>query len=390
MDSRRFPVRRAVSVAAAQVLLFGLGGAAAAAWHGGLYVSMVLSLLLAAWLGTVALLRLLPPRRGQKTAREPDRREQTERVMLRAVIAQAPVPLLAIEDDGRVHALNRAARLLFDTGDIVLSPPVELTGNGKRFRKNGRVLRIDRIVAQDAGPVRAILVLIDIEAEERMAEARATRELLEVLSHEVMNALTPVVSLSESARELLDEPTPPLEPLRNILGTLARRTGGLLHFTSAYRELARLPEPTIAAVSLPMLFDDLARMFAARWGPRVALTCSVPGTLSVKADREQLSQALWALLQNGAEAALEHASAPAVMLSAQAGEAVILRVADNGPGVPGDQKDRIFRPFTTTKPQGNGVGLSLAQQIVRSHGSEIVLADRDMGGASFELMLIAR
>lgn len=387
MDSRRFPLSRILLGLAAQVLLFGLGAAAMAAWSGGLYASLVLSLGLAGWLGTIALLRLLPPRHARQPSSPATEHEQAERTMLRAVMMQAPVPLLAVEDSGRIRALNRAARTLFDTDDLVFSPPPALCDGSARVQCKGRVLRIDRIVAHDAGPARAILVLVDVEAEARMAEARTTRELLQVLSHEVMNALTPVASLSESALDLLEAPSPPVAPLRDILGTLARRTGGLLDFTRAYRELARLPEPVIATTEIPALFTDLQRMFAARWGSQVTLQCSAPANLTLRADREQLGQALWALLQNGAEAALETSDTPTVSLDAHVQEHILFRVSDNGPGIPPEQKRRIFLPFVTTKAKGNGVGLSLAQQIVHGHGGELILIDHEAHGACFEIKL---
>lgn len=367
-----------------QVLLFGCGAAAVAAWSGGFYACLVLVLLLGLWLATLALLHSMPPRPlpEQKAVNE---NSEADRAVLRAVLDQAPTPLLTIEGSGRVRALNRAARAMFAVEDILIDVPDALLNGGPRLRYGGRTYRIDRIEAHGAGAARTILALVDIESEERIAEARATRELLQVLSHEVMNALTPIASLAESALATLDDTPPPVGRLREMIGTLSRRAAGLLHFTQAYRQLARLPEPLLAPTPLPLLFNDLGRMFEARWTGRVTLMMERPPDIAVDIDREQTGQALWALLQNGAEAALARATVPQVHLSARSDDRLSLRVGDNGAGVPDEARSQIFQPFYTTKPEGSGIGLSLARQIARAHGGDLRLLPGK--GAVFELSL---
>ncbi len=286
-----------------QVLLFGCGAAAVSAWSGGFYACLVLVLLLGLWLATLALLHAMPPR-PLPEVKEVRADSGADRAVLRAVLEQAPTPLLTIEGSGRVRALNRAARTLFAIEDILIDVPDALRDGAARLHYAGRAYRIDRIEAHGAGAARTILALVDIESEERIAEARATRELLQVLSHEVMNALTPIASLAESALATLDDTPPPVGRLREMIGTLSRRAGGLLHFTQAYRQLARLPEPVVAPTSLSLMFDDLGRMFEAHWAGRVALITDPLPDMTAEIDRDQISQALWALLQNGAEAAL--------------------------------------------------------------------------------------
>lgn len=367
MGSRRPP-----RVWPGQVLLFGCGAATVAAWNGGFYACFVLVLLLGFWLATLSLLRATPPRAPSERPVIPADGD-ADRAVLRAVLDQAPTPLLSIGRNGGIRALNAAARALFGTDHVLLDAPEALRQGAPRLRYAGRAYRIDRIEAHDAGTTRTILALIDIESEERIAEARATRELLEVLSHEVMNALTPIASLAESALATLEDTPPPVGPLRDMIGTLSRRADGLLHFTQAYRQLARLPEPSLVPTSLPALFNDLGRMFAARWAGRVAFLSDGAPDAVVTIDREQISQALWALLQNGAEAAMTGPGAPQVRLSATLDERLSFHVADNGPGVPADARARIFRPFYTTKTEGSGIGLSLARQIARAHGGDLIL-----------------
>lgn len=378
--------RRSIPGLLAPVFLFGAGAASIAAWRGGLYASFVLSLLMAAWLAALMFWRREPAAGSSGDAREIGE-DKMQGALLRAALEQMPAALIAIGGDGRVRALNRVARDLFGTGDVVLDPPSGLVGGAPRVTLMGRTYRIDRIEGSRASRMRTIAVLVDIENEERMAEARAIRELLDVLSHEVMNAITPVASLAESALSMLDEDPVPTSSLRDVVGTLGRRTGGLLGFTTAYRELARLPEPVLAQVSLDSVFADLSRTFAARWPCSVALRQTVTAGLYVEADRNQLEQALWALLQNAAEAALGCSDEPCVTLVAQGGSTVTIEIADNGPGIAPALRERVFRPFVTTKPEGTGVGLSLAQQIVLGHGGTLKLKQQEAGGARFEVRL---
>lgn len=366
------------------MLLFGCGAAAVAAWTGGLYASLALMLLLGLWLATLALLHALPsavlpePKPAQG-------RDSADEIVLRAVLDQAPMPLLTIEGSGRVRTLNRAARALFAVEDVLTDVSDLLRDGAQRLRHAERNYRVDRIEAYGAGAARTILALVNVESEERIAEARATRELLQVLSHEVMNALTPIASLAESALATLDDSAPPGARLREMIGTVSRRAAGLLHFTQAYRTLARLPEPTMAPASLPLLFDDLARMFEARWAGNVALTVDMPPEAIIVMDRDQIGQALWALLQNAAEAASIGRAAPEVHLCSRLDDRLVVQITDNGAGVPHEVRPRIFQPFYTTKAQGSGVGLSLARQIAHAHGGDLRLLGAE--GSLFELSL---
>lgn len=382
------PSRPNLTASARPLLLFGCGAASVAAWTGGFYACLVLVLLVALWLATVAFLREPPPPPSlQAKAAVTDPGD--DHAMLRAVLDQAPIPLLSVERLGRVRAVNRAARTLFAVDDLIVDAPEALLDGSPQLRHAERKYRVDRIEAQGAGATRTILALVDIESEERIAEARAMRELLQVLSHEVMNALTPIASLAESALSALEDTPSPAGPLRDMVGTLARRAAGLLNFTQTYRELARLPEPTLAPTSLPLLFDDLARMFEARWGGRVALAMDQPPNVAVEMDQDQVSQALWALLQNGAEAALAEGGGAEVRLSAQLDERLRLRVSDTGPGVPESLRAQIFQPFFTTKADGSGIGLSLARQIARAHGGDLGLLP-PIEQTSFEFSLPAQ
>nr|WP_231708485.1 HAMP domain-containing sensor histidine kinase [Sphingomonas populi] len=341
-----------------------------AAWRQGLWGSLAGAELAAIWL--TALIWWLAVRQRPTPAGEHGaaRDISTDRLVLDA----APTPMVMI-DGGHARALNRAARRLFGTDDRILPVPRALIGHDtSHLRHEGRQWRINRVALGGAVKERSVVALIDVEQEERVGEARATAEMIHVLGHELLNGLAPIVSLAESGEAALGRRDLDPRLLREILGTLARRAEGLQRFTEAYRELARLPAPRLAAVPLSRMAKDLSRLFAGRW-PGVTLIVQVEDGPDWPLDRDQLHQALWAILQNAAEAATTECGQGArVTLTIRYTEAhMLVDVEDNGAGVAPDDAARIFRPFHTTKPEGTGIGLSLARQIALAHGGSLIL-----------------
>lgn len=385
-------------------LLFVLGAAAMFAGLHQLWANMVLALLLGAWLLSaiaVAAHRIArtPPAPAWPRHLDAQLREHRR---LTAYLNLSPAPLLTLDADRRLIAVNRAARRLFVCEDRIPDPPADLVeaialaapgrSMGVRIDVDGEARAFALATADlvGGGVGLRIAALVDIDAELRAAEAGALRDLLSVLSHEIMNALTPIASLGRTAAEMLaDRGEPALEPARDAVETVARRAEGLQRFTTAYRDLARLPTPDLARVPLKPLLDDLARMFAARWPtlPLVRENNGVPAM--VRADADQLHAALWALLQNAAEAVSDSA-APSITLGCRAAtEGVAFIVADTGPGVPPSEREAIFRPFHTSKPAGSGVGLALVRQIAHAHHGAVMLDDSARNGARFVMTLPA-
>jgi len=315
---------------------------------------------------------------------EPLNNGEGERIQLRLLLDEAPVPLVSVEGS-KVRAINRAARQLFKTEHQVDPVPEGLLRpDRQRIRIQGRNWRIDRVAIQGVEPARTVVALADVEAEEQAAEARAARELLKVVGHEVLNTLAPISSLAESAAEIFKNGGD-RQLLEEIFGTLSRRAEGLQRFTTGYRLLARVPEPQLNSVSLRELCNDLEALFAAQWRSRVELIIKSCNDC-IQCDRDQITQAVWALLQNAAEAALCGPKTPLVQLRARLETHVaVLAVSDSGPGLDPSTKEEAFRPFFTTKQDGTGVGLSLARQIAQGHGGDILLSPDDL--TTFECTL---
>lgn len=325
-------------------------------------------------------------RREPSIVNPPDR----ERLRNRALLDHAPVPLLFRSVDGTLHAANRAARRLFETDDRLIKPPSELLAALNEKRGSSEAGRLIRFVSSADGTSRVYalsiglgagvggiveyLALTDVEAGLNAAEAQALRDLLQILSHEIMNSLTPIVSLSVTAEELFAEGGKDLpSPLiTEALATIRRRAEGLDKFVRGYRDLARLPAPDLAPVDLNALLRETQRIFEARWAESVTLELCLPPTrVVVRVDKAQIEQALLNLLNNAAEACESQPSPHVqVVVDVTDGAATII-VRDNGIGLDLSVRDQIFQPFVSFKTNGNGIGLSLARQIVLGHGGSL-------------------
>lgn len=376
------------------LVVAAVGAAGAVAATRGLYATAVLAALIAVWTAALDLVdtreqRAVPPPPAPVSPGEEERRRLT------AYLDLSPAPLVAL-DDGRLHVVNRAARHLLGANDRVVDPPEGLIAALADTRP-GRTATID--IGRDAnvrsfalatgdlalaGRMTRIGALIDIDAELKGAEAAALRDLVQVLSHEIVNALTPIASLAETAVAMLDDPDPALPQVRDAILTVGRPAASLHRFGESYRALAKLPAPAPKRISVAPFAHDLEALFVTRW-PAIAFTTDLrEAPAHVHADPDQLTAAFWAVLQNAAEA-LHGTPDPRVTLSirAQVGQTMVT-MTDNGPGIPVGNQSDIFRPFFTTKKEGSGVGLALARQILRGHNGDLTLAQSIAGAIRFE------
>lgn len=341
--------------------------------------------------------------------------QQTEVRHLRALIEHIPVPLISVHGDGSLTLQNNAARRLFGAAHVTKLK--DLRPFGVRFydavveavpgRRELVSFTVDSIDYQLTlasteviidGKREQLISLQDIQTELDVNEAQAWQELVKVLTHEIMNSITPVTSLAKTSVDLVDDLAgktkgddtlkEDMDDLRDAVTTVARRSDSLMQFVDSYRQITRLAPPEKKRVLVADLFESVRRLAIAEW-PRAEQAISVsfePAQLDVYADRDLVEPVLLNLLRNAWHAA-ENEEQPEIQLSARLTRRgnVVIEVADNGPGVPQEIANKVFVPFFTTKKDGSGVGLALARQVMTAHGGFIRLLDSSGRGARFAL-----
>ncbi|TFW34108.1 sensor histidine kinase [Massilia horti] len=241
------------------------------------------------------------------------------------------------------------------------------------------------------GQPERLAALMPVESELEAEALQAWRRLVHVLTHEIMNSLTPVASLSRTAGDLLDELRPALPPealadLSTALDAIARRSGSLADFVGSYRSLSNIPAPRPERVRVAELFARIEALLGADWrarGGRLEVMVA-PASLELVADPGQLEQAILNLLRNASDATAGVA-APQAQLSARLARGGRLRieVADNGAGVPDELIAQLFTPFFSTKAHGSGIGLAMVRQLVHANGGTVRYARAVGAGARF-------
>lgn len=336
-------------------------------------------------------------------------KESAEARYLSAVLDDSPSALLAVDDEGRVELLNKAGRQLFmlqplsSVGDFdalgaELAAAVRLPPGTRKITRlmlegvphkaifaSAQVARLDKPVT--------VLSILPVQSELGALEVAAQADLVRVLTHEIMNSLTPVTSLARSGAEMVaaaESAGADLADARIATETVARRAEGILRFVESYREFAQAPEVHRRSFKAQPWAEEILRLAVAGVADR-AIDAQVevrPRTLSVNADPELLAHALLNLLRNAVRATAEVES-PVVVLRVQreSNGRYRLEVEDNGPGIPEDRREDIFLPFYTTHKGGSGVGLSFARQVALAHGGSISALEAQGGGANIRMVI---
>ena len=246
-----------------------------------------------------------------------------------------------------------------------------------------------------------IITLQDIEQEINQSEVDAYHRLIRILTHEIMNSLTPIASLSETLLMLLKDPQGRLksweevgetylEDLAYSLHTIGKRSDGLLHFVEDYRKLTKLPQPHFEVVPVGDLLRTIGQLMQAELHPlNVELTVRVhPQDITLWGDPRLIEQVLINLVTNSIYA-LRTVSHPRITLRGYSHqEQTMIEVIDNGVGIEPDKLDQIFVPFFSTKEQGSGIGLSLSRHIMTLHRGTIKVQSPPEGQTSFALYFL--
>ncbi len=320
---------------------------------------------------------------------------------LETVVKHVPVAFIAARTDGALSLVNNPARRLtglptlhrFDQLaelDPQLPAMMQSIEPGSqqllqtRLRDVPAELRVSVAEIRMGGETERLYSIENLSGELTAREASAWRNLIRVLTHEIMNTLTPVTSLAQTAATMLDE-VDATDDIRDAVTTIARRSEGLMNFVSRYRELLQVPQPDPDTVMIADALQGVTVLLAIELKGIALKIDVVPESLTVHADRQLLDQVLVNLVKNATEAIREDDS-PELRLSGKLDFGrVLIRVEDNGPGIPEEAMDQVFIPFFTTKRDGSGIGLSLSRQIMTAHAGEIVV-ESDGDGTTVSLL----
>ncbi len=218
------------------------------------------------------------------------------------------------------------------------------------------------------------------------AEAQAWQKLISVLTHEIMNSITPIISLSETLNERKipdDTDSEDYRIMKQGMETIHRRSKGLLSFVENYRKLTKIQQPFIRSIPAEALFRSL-QLLVATEKIHFSYTCH-PEQLLLRADRDMVEQMLINLLRNANDATLHRPKPEIKIRAAQVGNEVHIDILDNGTGISEDAIDKIFIPFYSTKPVGSGIGLSICRQMMVRHKGKISVKSSPQGSI-FTLM----
>ncbi|HNP34224.1 MAG TPA: ATP-binding protein [Woeseiaceae bacterium] len=324
---------------------------------------------------------------------------------LDTVIHHVPVPFMAVQADGSVTLANKSLYRLTglnrmsdirDLEKLDATLPARLTAvrAGEKQLLQTMIrgipveLRVSVAEMRIAGKVERLYSIENLSGELSARESTAWRNLIRVLTHEIMNTLTPVTSLAHTTKDLLEQSTelgPEADDIREAVSTIGRRSESLIDFVSRYRELLQVPIAKCNDIPVHELFVDVIALLQSPLD-KIDVTINVrPASLEVFADRQLIDQVLINLVTNAIDVLHDRPDAR-IELSAQLDYGrVVISVTDNGPGIPVADLEQVFIPFFTTRRGGSGIGLTVCRQVMLAHDGEIAL-DSSTSGTTARLV----
>lgn len=229
----------------------------------------------------------------------------------------------------------------------------------------------------------SIVTFNDITREMENNESESWTRLIRVLTHEIMNTVTPVASLSSALSQNLDSYS--AEDIRSALGTIASSSEGLISFVQSYRSLTHISAPVRKAFYLKDLVNDSVNIAKANWPSVNVLYRELSSDVILYADYGQMSQVLNNLIKNAVQAGAGNVS---ITASIDKREQTVIDIANDGEPISASGQEQLFVPFYTTKgSSGTGVGLSLCRQIVRLNGGTIKLSSSTPEATVFTIVM---
>jgi two-component system, NtrC family, nitrogen regulation sensor histidine kinase NtrY len=328
-------------------------------------------------------------------------RVQEQHYFLSRILDVSPAGIVVLDLDGRVDLLNpSAARLLqverdalrgrtpAESGLPLLERLEALEPGAARVLSiaGGRRVRALRGTFLDRGFPRSFFLLEELTEELRQSEKAAYEKLIRMLSHEVNNSVGASGSLLQSSLAYAAQLAPAdRTDFERALQIAIDRMGQLNAFMRSFADVVRLPPPVRQDTDLRELLEGIERLTRVqRHERRIGWVWQASPVPAVQVDRVQMEQALINVVKNAIEA-IGRDGTVTIVLATENG-AVRVAIEDSGPGIPEPVRNQLFTPFFTTKAGGQGIGLTMVQEILQNHGAEYDLASAAGGPTRFTIV----
>ncbi|HEY0742899.1 MAG TPA: ATP-binding protein [Chryseosolibacter sp.] len=341
------------------------------------------------------------------------REKDSEFLFFKNIVMHVGIGLIIFKEDGKIEIFNSAARRLLkinraenindlkDVSETLVNVFIKLKTGGRelvRLKIGDDLfqLSIYAIELTLRGENVKLISIQNIQSELEEKEMEAWQNLVRVLTHEIMNSVTPISSLAGIVEEELKQHMEQQEdkPLTNdqlndihlSLQTISKRSEGLIHFVKEFRSLTSIPKPRQVQIEVKTLLEELTMLHRKELMEKsIHLTISVyPEDLTISADKNMIEQVIINLIKNAIQA-FEDQAEKNIELRASLNEKSrpVISVKDNGTGIDPEAMEKIFIPFFTTKKTGSGIGLSLSRQIMRQHQGTLTVKSTVGKGTEF-------
>ncbi|HSP17311.1 MAG TPA: ATP-binding protein [Thermoanaerobaculia bacterium] len=298
--------------------------------------------------------------------------------LLSKLVAESPAGVIICDFEGNPEQMNPAAQRVASS-DFLAEIAAMHPGESLLVSRNARRFRVQRASFHDRGFAKSFFLIEELTEELRLSEKAAYGQLIHLMSHEVNNSVASVRSLLESLlRYQRDVRGEDREDFAAAIDVASHRMELLGRFMSGFAEVVRIPPPQLAPVELGDLVRRLTTLVKPDAEARaIRLTTSIDAERVISADAGQLEQALLNILRNAIEAAGENGAVDVTLRNGN------LTITDTGSGITETSRPNLFTPFFTTKRDGRGIGLTVVQEVLTSHGFGFSLENRPSGGAQF-------
>ncbi len=329
--------------------------------------------------------------------------KEVQQLYLEALVDHVRVGIISFDEKGKIQLMNRALQKMLNRPQMAFLS--NLSTVDKRLTdilydikpRENRLLKISiknellhlSFHASEfklGNDLFKLVSIQNIKNELDSNELEAWQKLIRVLTHEIMNSVTPITSLSGTLKQIVENEPDNKDTIKKVsqgLEAIELRSQGLQNFTDSYRKLTKIPKPNFTEVNLRKSIERILILFQEQ-ANKVQIEVEIDKDIILIADKDLMEQVFINLIKNSIEA-VEGMDKGALSIKATKGEQITMEFTDNGIGISEDKIDKIFIPFFTTKANGSGIGLALCKQIINLHNATLSVTSEVEKGTTFTI-----